>query len=90
MDFSIINTVNKLLKKRGMKQEYIAFVEVGRGALSPSIKVYHVTLYKVVYGDVVSKFIVDKFTEGGVFKNEEQVKSVLEEKLTEYFLNNGI
>jgi len=90
MDFNIINTVNKLLKKRGMKQEYIAFVEVGRGAISPAVKIYHVTLFKVIYGEFMSKFVVDKFTEGGVFKDEEQVKSVLEEKLTEYFLNNGI
>lgn len=90
MDFKIIDTVNKLLKKRGMKMEYVVFVERGQGAISPAIKVYHVTLYKVIYGEFMSKMIVDKFTEGGMYSDEEQAKAVIEERLVEYFLNNGI
>ena len=90
MDFKIIDTVNRLLKKRGMRMEYVAFVERGQGAISPSVKVYHVTLYKVTYGEFMSKFIVDKFTEGGVFRDEDTAKTIIEERLTEYFLTNGI
>ena len=89
MDLKILETVNKLLKKRGMKMEYVALVEKGRGAISPSIKVYHVTLYKVTYGEFMSKFIVEKFTEGGVM-TEEQAQNNINERLVEYFLANGI
>lgn len=95
MDFKIIPIVNNILKKKGKKMEYVAFVEKGTGAISPSIKVYHASLYKLVYSDTetkvpTTKILVEKFTLGGAYKNEEVVQNNIEERFIEYFLENGI
>ena len=90
MDFEIIKIANNLLKKRGMRQEYAVLVETENASISPAIKIYHVTLYKLTFGEVPSKFIVDKFTEGGVFKDKETAYNVINERIVEYFLENGI
>ena len=90
MDFKIIKIANNLLRKKGMRMEYVALVETENASISPAIKVYHVTLYKVTFGDISSKFVVDKFTEGGVFKDKETAYNVINERIVEYFLENGI
>lgn len=89
MDLKILETVNKLLKKKGKKMEYIALTEMNRGAISPSVKIYHVTLYKMVYGEFMSKHLIETFNTGGVL-DEKTAENVLNEMLTEYFLTNGI
>lgn len=90
MDFSIIKTVNNLLEKKGKKMSYAVLVEPEQGSISPAIKIYHVTLFKIIYGELMSKMIVEKFTIGGVYKDPETVKTVISERLLEYFLDNGI